>query len=213
MVVWVAKARNTNQKQGRQVSRRPMGPATSPSRTLRETCLLQAARMVWDSHLASPSYSLIAQVTLLTSCLDGYPNFQSNVRPAQGPTSSPPNIDMINAYQRDSQQLLSQHPTSYPEYQQYQNPTPYSTPQMPNYTNFGNQYAPSSSYSGAAYIPRSEQQHAQPQPSSQSQSQQPQQAPASAGTSAAQQSQYTGSRAHESGSEHSDTGVAITASY
>ncbi|KAI4724717.1 hypothetical protein E4T49_07546 [Aureobasidium sp. EXF-10728] len=131
----------------------------------------------------------------------GFPSYQSSVRPAQAPTSGPPSIDMINAYHRDSQQLLSQHPSSFPEYQQYHNPTPYSTPQMPHYANFSNQFAPSS-YSGP-YMQRSEQ--AQPQ--------QPQHPPTSLAPSAAQRSPYQGQRSNESDASHSDSGVAIGASY
>ncbi|THX19404.1 hypothetical protein D6D17_01343 [Aureobasidium pullulans] len=142
----------------------------------------------------------------------GFPSYQSSVRPAQPPTSGAPSIDMINAYHRDSQQLLSQHPSSFPEYQQYHNPTPYSTPQMPHYANFGNQFAPSSSYSGP-YMQRSEQQQqAQPQQPNhhQPQAQQPT-APVAPGI--AQRPSYPGQRSNESEGEHSDGGVPITSSY
>ncbi|KAG9957609.1 hypothetical protein KCU61_g8991, partial [Aureobasidium melanogenum] len=131
----------------------------------------------------------------------GFPSYQSSIRPAQAPTSGPPSIDMVNSYNRDSQQLLSQHPSSFPEYQQYHNPTPYSTPQMPHYANFGNQFAPPSSYSGP-YMQRSEQQQTQPQ-----------QAQQSAAPSVAQRSSYPGHRNNESEADHSDSGVAIGASY
>lgn len=143
-------------------------------------------------------------IVLLTSVLDGFPSYQSSVRPAQAPTSGPPSIDMINSYNRDSQQLLSQHPSSFPEYQQYHNPTPYSTPQMPHYANFGNQFAPPSSYSGS-YMQRSEQQQTQPQ--------QGQQTTATVAPSIAQRSSYSGHRGNESEADHSDSGVAIGASY
>ncbi|KAI5201193.1 hypothetical protein E4T39_05335 [Aureobasidium subglaciale] len=137
----------------------------------------------------------------------GFPSYQSNVRPAQAPTSGAPSIDMINAYHRDSQQVLSQHQSSFPEYQQYHNPTPYSTPQMPHYANFGNQFAPpSSSYSGP-YMQRPEQQ-AQPQQSSQAQQNS---APVAPGV--AQRPPYAGQRSNESEADHSDGGVPITSSY
>jgi hypothetical protein len=150
------------------------------------------------------------QVQYLTNTRpDGFPSYQSSVRPAQAPTSGPPSIDMINAYHRDSQQLLSQHPSSFPEYQQYHNPTPYSTPQMPHYANFSNQFAPPpSSYSGP-YMQRSEQQQqAQPQ-----QPQQAQQPPTSAASGTAQRSPYLAQRSNESEAEHSDSGVAIGTAY
>jgi hypothetical protein len=113
---------------------------------------------------------------------------------------------MINAYHRDSQQLLSQHPSSFPEYQQYHNPTPYSTPQMPHYANFSNQFAPPPSAYSGPYMQRSEQQQAQPQ-------QQTQQPPTSAAPGAAQRSPYLGQRNNESEADHSDSGVAIGTAY
>jgi hypothetical protein len=160
--------------------------------------------MVWAFRLVSFIRVLKSSKPTHTA-LDGFPSYQSSVRPGQAPTSGPPSIDMINAYHRDSQQLLSQHPSSFPEYQQYHNPTPYSTPQMPHYANFGNQFAPPpSSYSGP-YMQRSEQQQAQPQ-----QSHQP---PTSAAPGAAQRSPYPAHRSNESEADHSDSGVAIGASY
>lgn len=159
-------------------------------------------------------FACVSQSSNLTNARpDGFPSYQSSVRPAQAPTSGPPSIDMINAYHRDSQQLLTQHPSSFPEYQQYHNPTPYSTPQMPHYANFSNQFAPPpSSYSGP-YMQRSEQQQAQPQQQNHQQPQQAQQPPTSVASAAAQRSPYSTHRSNDPEADHSDSGVAIGASY
>lgn len=89
---------------------------------------------------------------------DKHSDYPPNVRPPQPPTTAPHNTELIQSYQRDSQQTLSQHPQAFPEYQNFQVP-PYSAPQVPQYGLFAGQYGQPGNAYNASYVPRPEQQH------------------------------------------------------
>lgn len=95
------------------------------------------------------------------SVLDGnMANFSPNVRaPPHTSASGPPSIELLQAYQRDNHQMLNQQSPSFPEYQNYTNTSPYTTPQAPQFSSsFGASYQPQT-YAGS-YIQRQD----QPQP-------------------------------------------------
>lgn len=127
-------------------------------------------------------------------------NFSPNVRaPPHTSASGPPSIELLQAYQRDNQQMLTQQPPSFPEYQNYSNTSPYSTPQAPHFPAFGVPYQPQS-YTGS-YMQRQDQ--SQP--------------PVASGTMPSQQPAFGGHhRSGESEGDHSresHSGVSMKSPY
>jgi len=67
-------------------------------------------------------------------------------------------MDLMQSYQRDSQQILGQHPQAFPEYQSaFHNATPYSSPQAQQYGHFGEQYGHQQSTYNTPYTQRPDQ--------------------------------------------------------
>ncbi|KAL1311352.1 hypothetical protein AAFC00_001526 [Neodothiora populina] len=89
-----------------------------------------------------------------------YLNYPPNVRPPQPPGTAPPSMEMMQSYQRD----MSGQPHSYPEYQTFQDSTPYSSPQVGQYGQYAGQYGHQSATYSTPYMQRPDQQSQQQLP-------------------------------------------------